>query len=62
VVEGARWLDMKDTMAHTGAGDIPALRVRDSTAAAATWLDMARYRDTGGISQRSTPGGAGGGG
>jgi len=30
----------------------PALRVRDSVAAAATWLDIARYSDTGGISQR----------
>jgi len=27
--EGARWLDMKETTAHTGAGGIPALRVRD---------------------------------
>jgi len=35
----------------------PALRVRDSVAAAATWLDIARYNDTGGISQRYTPGG-----
>jgi len=35
----------------------PALRVRDSVAAAATWLDIARYSDTGGISQRYTPGG-----
>jgi len=48
---------MKDTTAHTGVKDIPALRVRDSTAAAATWLDMARYSDTVGISQRYTPGG-----
>jgi len=39
-----------------GRGDIPALSVRDSTAAAATWLDMARYSDTVGISQRYTPG------
>ena len=41
---GARWLDMKvtTTTAHIGtwAGGIPALRVRDSTAAAAT---MVRY-------------------
>ena len=30
--------------ALSGAGDIPALRVRDSTAASATtWLDTARY-------------------
>jgi len=36
-------LDMKEMTAHTGAGDIPALIVGDSTAAAATWLDMARY-------------------
>ena len=50
-------MDVKDTTAHTGAGDIPALIVRDSTAAAATWLDMARYSDTVGISQRYTPGG-----
>ena len=35
----------------------PALRVRDSVAAAATWLDIARYSDTGGLSQRYTPGG-----
>jgi len=37
----------------------PALRARDSVAAAAaaTWLDIARYSDTGGISQRYTPGG-----
>jgi len=35
----------------------PALRVRDSEAAAATRLDIARYSDTGGISQRYTPGG-----
>ena len=35
----------------------PALRVKDSVAAAATWLDIARYSDTGGISQRYTPGG-----
>jgi len=55
-------LDMKDTTEHTGAGDIQALRVRDSTAAAATWLDMARYSDTVtvGISQRYTPGGGAG--
>jgi len=35
----------------------PALRVRDSVAAAAAWLDTARYSDTGGICQRYTPGG-----
>ena len=45
---GARWLDMKETTAHTRAraegGVYQHLRVRDSTAAAATWtwLDMAR--------------------
>ena len=32
---GARWLDIKETTAHAGAGNIPALRVRDSTTAAA---------------------------
>jgi len=48
-------VDMKETTAHTGAGDTPALRVRHSTAAAATWLVMARYSDTVGISQRYTP-------
>jgi len=50
---------MKETTVHTGAGDIPALIVRDSTAAAATWLEMARYSDTVGISQRYTLGGGG---
>ena len=49
---------MKDTTAHTGAGDIPALRVRDSTAAASAWLDMSRYSNTVGMFQRYTPGGA----
>jgi len=29
---------MKETRAHTGAGDIPALRVRHSTAAAAMYM------------------------
>ena len=43
---GTRWLDMKETAAHTEAGDIPALRVRDSTAAAASWLVMARYSNS----------------
>jgi len=48
---------MKETTAHTGAGGVPVLRLRDSTAAAATWLDMARCRDTVEISQKYTPGG-----
>ena len=55
--EGASFLDIKETTANTGAGDIPAVIVRDSTTAAATWLDMARYSNTVGISQRYTPGG-----
>jgi len=56
---GARWLDMKETTAHTGAGDVPALIVRDSTAATATGMvSMARYSTaTVGISRRYTPGG-----
>jgi len=45
---------MKETTAYKGAEDKPELRVRDSTAAAAAWLDMARYSDTVGISQRYT--------
>jgi len=33
---GHRGWDMKETTAHTGAGGIPVLRVRDGTAATAT--------------------------
>ena len=49
----------KEHTAHTGtgAGDIPVLILRDSTTAAATWLDMARYSDTVGIFQDIRQGG-----
>jgi len=57
---------MKERTAHTrtqgrGIYQHLELRVRDSTAAAATWLDMARHSDTVRmirISQRYTSGGA----